>query len=988
MNLQRLYRTFYLVRITLLLALGIVAVLMLKNQNELVQSQDVRFKSYVIANQLEQSSDDLTHYCRTYVATGDSQWEAKYWETLDVRNGKRPRADGRTIALVDSMNKLGFTREEFDKLEEAEQNSNLLTFTELTAFNAMKGLFSDGKGNFTVRRPPNQTMARQILFDAKYQADKAKILAPIADFLSMVEKRTSDDLRSHTERSYWMLRAIIALIVIVILISTGTFFILNERLIKQFEDLKQAHQQIAESEKRFRLFMDSLPGLAYIKDSDLRILFTNQGFQTLLNLDPIEILSKRSKEIFPPDFATKIDEDDRRVLASGTMEVIEERFGGRVWATHKFPIPRLNDRPLLGGITIDITAGKRAEENFRKLSRAVEHSPASIVITDTAGTIEYVNPKFSQVTGYSIDEVVGKNPRILKSGITAPENYRALWDTITAGKEWRGEFCNRKKNGDLYWEAASISPVHDDAGTVTHYVAVKEDVTEQKRTGQALYYERSLLRTLIDNIPDLVYSKDANCRKTLANKADVQIMKISSEAEALGKDDFAFYPPEVASVLYAEDRKVIDTGEAIVNKEELFFDAEGNKRWFLTSKYPLRDTRGTIIGLAGIGHDITERKAADEALQQNEIRLREAQAIAHVGNWELDLATQKIRSSDEAARIYGIQMGTLAIPINLIQHAIVPQHRQRFDNALKGLAQGKRQYDGEFQFRRINDGALRWLHIKAEIVVDASGRPVKSVGTIQDITGQKRTEEQLVRIAEDLKRSNTELEQFAYVASHDLQEPLRMVSSYTQLLEKRYKDQLDQDAKDFITFAVDGAKRMQNLIRSLLAYSRVSRQPMKYQEVNCGQVLDEALTNLRILIGEQQAEIHSAPLPTLHGEKTFLVQLFQNLISNGLKFHRPGIPPVISISAMERNGGWEFVFKDNGIGIDKQYFERVFVIFQRLQSQQEYEGTGIGLSLCKKIVERHGGMIWLEPTSDVGAAFHFTLPKHQESPANEQTDPA
>ncbi len=261
-------------------------------------------------------------------------------------------------------------------------------------------------------------------------------------------------------------------------------------------------------------------------------------------------------------------------------------------------------------------------------------------------------------------------------------------------------------------------------------------------------------------------------------------------------------------------------------------------------------------------------------------------------------------------------------------------------------------------------------------------------GMEQELARRSRAERMLKGLTDDLARSNKDLEQFAYVASHDLQEPLRMVSSYTQLLEKRYKEKLDQDAKDFISFAVDGARRMQHLIRSLLAYSRISRQPISYEEVDCTLVLDEALTNLRILIDETKGNITFTSLPKVRGERTFLVQLFQNLINNGLKFHKPGIPPVLSISARDKNGSWEFTIKDNGIGIDQQYFERIFVIFQRLHSQQDYEGTGIGLSLCKKIVERHGGIIWLESSTDVGTTFHFTIPKQQELPSNEQPNPA
>jgi light-regulated signal transduction histidine kinase (bacteriophytochrome) len=227
------------------------------------------------------------------------------------------------------------------------------------------------------------------------------------------------------------------------------------------------------------------------------------------------------------------------------------------------------------------------------------------------------------------------------------------------------------------------------------------------------------------------------------------------------------------------------------------------------------------------------------------------------------------------------------------------------------------------------------------------------------------------RIA-DLQRSNGDLEQFAYVASHDLQEPLRMITGYTQLLAKRYKNRLDQDAEVYIGFAVEGAKRMQALIEALLNYSRVGTRGKPRARTDCEAVLQDTLSGLQLAIQQTGAVVTHDPLPNVMADDQQLGQLFQNLIANAIKF-RNSEPPRVHISCKQKSDAWLFSVKDNGIGIDPQYAERIFVIFQRLHTRDEYAGTGIGLAICKKIVERHGGTIWVDSSLNKGATFYFTL---------------
>ena len=303
------------------------------------------------------------------------------------------------------------------------------------------------------------------------------------------------------------------------------------------------------------------------------------------------------------------------------------------------------------------------------------------------------------------------------------------------------------------------------------------------------------------------------------------------------------------------------------------------------------------------------------------------------------------------------------------------------------------------------DNEIRIGRVVGNPIRDEKGKVIQDLVMISDITEQKKVEDALQRAHNELEervkertmeltktneklqleinererteaelaRSNAELQQFAYVASHDLQEPLRMVASYLQLLERRYKNQLDNDADDFIAYAVDGAIRMQRLINDLLTYSRVSTHGKEFKPTDCEEILRQTLANLQVVITENDAKVTHDRLPVVMADDTQMGQLFQNLIANAIKF-RKAETPHIHISAEKRNSEWIFSIRDNGIGIEPEYKDRIFVIFQRLHNAAKYPGTGIGLSVCKRIVERHGGSIWVESEPGKGSSFLFTIP--------------
>ncbi|MDD3518565.1 MAG: ATP-binding protein [Chromatiales bacterium] len=368
----------------------------------------------------------------------------------------------------------------------------------------------------------------------------------------------------------------------------------------------------------------------------------------------------------------------------------------------------------------------------------------------------------------------------------------------------------------------------------------------------------------------------------------------------------------------------------------------------------------------------------DARLRERELALERERALFAEGpvilfqwraaeGWPVDYVSDNVRQLGYTPA----QLTSGEVPFASLVH---PQDLARVaEEVQRHTSAGRSYFDQEYRLIRA-DGEERWYYDVTHVLRDEEGRAIRYHGYILDITGRHLVEEALEDNMQELARSNAELEQFAYVASHDLQEPLRMVTSYLNLLQKRYGSSLDADAHEFIGFAVDGAVRMQKLIDDLLAYSRIGRKGMAWECVSLDEVFDAALADMQLQIADCGAEVTRDPLPVVDGDPHELRQLLENLIGNALKYRREGVVPCVHVSAEREARHWICSVSDNGIGIEARHQERVFEIFQRLHGRDRYPGTGIGLAICKKIVQHHGGRIWLESTPGEGSRFLFTLP--------------
>lgn len=460
------------------------------------------------------------------------------------------------------------------------------------------------------------------------------------------------------------------------------------------------------------------------------------------------------------------------------------------------------------------------------------------------------------------------------------------------------------------------------------------------------------------------------------NPALLRLWGYECREDILGRrlSDLVLDSRQVASLLEESSLYGSWSGELIIVRKH------GTLRVVQCETKIVPDLQGRSLCLASF-LDITERAEAQQLLRASEARYRNIVNAVPVGIALTNSQGAITFYSAQAQKLFGLADNQVALGTHYRDWIAQSQPTELPQLAGETISAGPL----EVRLRRA-DGAEFWGEATVVMVDDDDAGQGEAEGgnliVVHNISDRKLTEDALAHYAHDLERSNHELEQFAYVASHDLQEPLRMVAAYVQLLAKDYQGQFSSEGDEYIAFAVDGAKRMQRLIDDLLAYSRVGTRVQTYHSVDCNEVLCEVLNNLRFAIEERGASVTSTALPCVCGDRGQIVQLLQNLIANALKFSdtdapaiqiRADLQPRRSQGVYPGHALWQFAVSDNGIGIEEQYYERIFVIFQRLHSRAQYSGTGIGLAICKKIIEQHGGRIWVESMPGQGSTFYFTL---------------
>ncbi|MEG4806435.1 PAS domain S-box protein [Microcoleus sp. F8-D3] len=602
----------------------------------------------------------------------------------------------------------------------------------------------------------------------------------------------------------------------------------------------------------------------------------------------------------------------------------------------------------------------------------------TIISTEPDGTIKIFNRAAQQLLGYSPEEVVGKvtlaiihdpvevgkRAEILSQelGVKIEPGIEVFFALPRRGIADENEWTYIRKDGSRFPVQLSVTVLFDTEGNITGFLAIGQDISDRKQAEKELRDLTAAMQNAMEGISRL----DLEGRYVNVNRAYAQRCGYEPE-EMLGLQwQLTVHPGDIEMMLSAYQEMVISGKVEVetrgVRKNGSFFYKQ-------VTMVKACDEQGIFNGHHCFMKDITERKLTERALQESEFKYRQIVELAEEGIWVIDSNSLTTYVNHAMARMLGYsELEMFGRP--LFDFMDEPEKQQAI-----ALVERRKQGIGEqheFKFKT-KDGKDIWTDMSTSPVMDAQGNLLSCCALVYNITDRKQAEQQMLQLTEDLKRSNKELEQFAYVASHDLQEPLRAVTSYTQLLAQRYQGNLDDRADKYINYIVDGATRMQQLINDLLAYSRLGTRGHEFEEADCNAAVEKSLCNLQIAIAERKAAITWDAMPTVMADEFQLVQLFQNLIANSIKFCRQDIP-LIHIAACRQESEWLFSVRDNGIGIDPQYADRIFIIFARLHSRRQYSGTGIGLAMCKRIVERHGGRIWVESQEGKGATFYFTIP--------------
>ncbi len=803
--------------------------------------------------------------------------------------------------------------------------------------------------------------------------------------------------------------------------------------IQDVTEREKIEERLKENEKKYRELVENANSIIIKMDKKGNIVFLNEFAEKFFGFKKEEIMGRNVVGTIVPEtessgrnlqeFINLIVKDPESHINSENENIT--RDGRRVWVawTNK---GFYNDKGEVVGVLsvgTDISKRKHAEELLQKAHSNLElkvqkrarelktsnnalkkeinkYKQVEEALTDSRNFLDKIinsiadpvfvkdkqhrwillNDAYCKLIGYSREELLGKSDYDFFPSREADVFWDKDEEVLKTGVENVNEEEFTDSEGNVHILVTKKTLYADISGE-QYIVAVIRDITQRKKAVNELRKSERKLKIAMDMAKLVSWEYDVSSNLYTFDDQFYRLYGTTTDQEGGSKmspEEYArkFIPPEESSGVKEEIDKALKTDDPnfFRDVEHSIVRADGKKRFIIVRYGIIKDNEGKTIKIYGENQDITELKKAEKELRESEQKYRTlfnsspdyTILISIDGNLlDVNYAAQEITGLSKEKLI-----GKNFTELKLLLDEEMQLHTEKVSQVLEGKS--LRSYESRFIDK---NGKVRYVETYLKAL--KKDNEIFAFNVIaHDITERKKAEEKLKEIIEELERSNYELQQFAYITSHDLQEPLRTIASFTQLLERRYRGQLDSDADEFIEFIVDAAIRMKEMIQGLLEYSRVGTKKVEFKEVDMDIELEQALSNLHALINNNRAEITHDPLPKVLADPDQIVRIFQNLIGNAIKFRKPDENPKIHISCQINKENNEYVFEvsDNGIGIEKEYKDKIFEVFKRLHAMGKYEGTGIGLSVVKRIIEQYNGRIWVESELGKGSTFYFTLP--------------